>query len=257
MVSPLPSTVVVPCFNDEHVLPALWAALRSTCDRAMREWQFVFVDDGSTDDTFTALLRAACDDRAVSVLRHSGHCGIGAALRTAFAHVETPIVCTIDSRCTHPPDRISALATAIDRGADIAMVSVPPPRVCTTRRSFGLSLLYGQLVGRGEHDFYNCLLRAYRREVVTGISFRGDGISAVADLLVKATRAGYCVREIALPATDESDAAAAPPVGVVGRTPAQLLAFGTRGYRAVADAPNSPATESLLPDAARRSGWRR
>jgi len=79
----------------------------------------VVVDDGSTDDTFATLLCAARDEPWVSVLRHHANRGLGAALRTAFANVDTPIVCTIDSDCTYPPERLPELTALIEQGADI------------------------------------------------------------------------------------------------------------------------------------------
>lgn len=69
MVAPV--TVIVPCFNEEQGLPTLLerlCALRG-CDVA-RDWDVLFVDDGSTDETFTALLRAARDQPWIKVVRH-------------------------------------------------------------------------------------------------------------------------------------------------------------------------------------------
>jgi dolichol-phosphate mannosyltransferase len=95
---PIPDvTVVVPCFNEEDGLPTLLARLRAMRTGRASNWQFLFIDDGSTDDTFAALLRAARDEPSVSVLRHHENRGLGAALRTAFAT---------------PPRRSSARSTA-------------------------------------------------------------------------------------------------------------------------------------------------
>src|SRR5262245_36063723 len=111
-MDPIPApdvTVVVPCYNEADGLPTLLARLRAMRTGRASGWQFLFVDDGSTDDTFGALLRAARDESWVSVLRHHENLGLGAALRTGFANVSSPIVCTIDSDCTYPPERLPEL----------------------------------------------------------------------------------------------------------------------------------------------------
>ena len=199
-------TVVVPCFNEEAGLPALLARLRAMRTGRASHWQFLFVDDGSTDDTFSALLRAARDEPWVSVLRHHENRGLGAALRTAFANVSSPIICTIDSDCTYPPERLPELTALIEQGADIATASAWHPAATTTTEGSRFRLLlsrqvsgiYKQLIGQDVHTF-TCLFRAYRRELLEHVSFRGDGFSAVAELFLKAMLAGYVVREVPMP----------------------------------------------------------
>jgi len=204
---PIPDvTVVVPCFNEEDGLPTLLARLRAMRTGRASNWQFLFIDDGSTDDTFAALLRAARDEPWVSVLRHSENRGLGAALRTAFAHTTSPIICTIDSDCTYPPERLPELTALIEQGADIATASAWHPSATTTTQGSWLRLMlsrrvsgiYKQLIGQDVHTF-TCLFRAYRRSVLERISFRGDGFSAVAELFLKAMLEGCVVREVPMP----------------------------------------------------------
>jgi dolichol-phosphate mannosyltransferase len=199
-------TVVVPCFNEEEGLPSLLARLRAMRTGPASDWRFLFIDDGSTDDTFAALLRAARDEPWVSVVRHHENRGLGAALRTAFAQVDTPIVATIDSDCTYPPERLPELTALIEQGADIATASAWHPGVSATPEGSRLRALlsrrvsgiYKHLIGRDVHTF-TCLFRAYRREMLTRISFRGDGFSAVAELFLNAMLAGYTIREVPIP----------------------------------------------------------
>jgi dolichol-phosphate mannosyltransferase len=195
-------TVVVPCYNEADGLPSLLRRLRHMRRGRARDWNVVFVDDGSSDDTFGVLLRAARDEPWVSVLRHAENRGLGAALRTAFANVTSPIVCTIDSDCTYPPERLPELTALIERGADIATASAWHPATdnCEGSRmrlvlSRHVSGIYKQLIGQDVHTF-TCLFRAYRREVLQRIKFRGDGFSAVAELFLKAMLAGCVVREL-------------------------------------------------------------
>ena len=229
-------TVVVPCFNEEDSLPSLLARLRAMRSGPARDWQFLFVDDGSTDDTFARLLCAARDEAWVSVLRHPENSGVGAALRTAFAHVTSPIVCTIDSDCTYPPERLPELTALIEQGADIATAAAGQPPVSASAEADGsqlrwllnrrLSGVYTQLTGRDVHGF-TCLFRAYRRTVLERITFRSDGVSAVAELVLKAMIAGYTVREVVIPPEQSHRADSRPTVSDALLVHAHLLTLTT------------------------------
>jgi dolichol-phosphate mannosyltransferase len=179
------------------------ARLRAMRTGGAENWQVLFVDDGSADDTFGALLRAARDEPWVRVLRHHENCGLGAALRTGFAHARSPIICTIDSDCTYPPERLPELVKLVEDGADIATASAWHPSMTAAADGNRMRLLlsrqvsgiYKQLIGQDVHTF-TCLFRAYRRAVLERIAFRGDGFSAVAELFLKAILRGFTVREV-------------------------------------------------------------
>jgi dolichol-phosphate mannosyltransferase len=200
-----PVTVIVPCFNEVEALPALLQRLRAM-RRAPRtaDWHFLFVDDGSTDDSFAALLQAAHTEPGVEVVRLPENLGLGAALRVGFAQARSEIVCTLDSDCTYAPEHLPKLTQLIEEGADIATASawqnggdgdgtrLRPP---WNRR---LSAIYQRLVNHDVHTL-SCLFRAYRRTVLENVRFRSNGYSAVAEIALKAVLAGYNLRELPMP----------------------------------------------------------
>ena len=118
-----PVTVIVPCYNEEAGLPFLLERLRKMRANGANDWTFLFVDDGSSDGTFGALLRAAQDENWIEVVRHPENLGLGAALRTGFDHARSPVVCSIDSDCTYPPEKLPELTALIEGGAQIATAS--------------------------------------------------------------------------------------------------------------------------------------
>ncbi|MBI3782398.1 MAG: glycosyltransferase family 2 protein [Deltaproteobacteria bacterium] len=204
-----PVTVVIPCFNEQDGLPMLLERLRRMHQApATHDWHFLFVDDGSSDDTFRILLQATRDESWIEVLRHPQNMGLGAALRTGFAHVRSPIVCTMDSDCTYPPERLPELATLIRRGADVATASPWHPdnedsedSEGTTLRltlSRSASLVYRAMIGQEVHTF-TCLQRAYRLESLHALSFRADGFSAVAEIMLRSLMAGHKIAEVPMP----------------------------------------------------------
>ena len=198
-----PVTVIVPCFNEEAGLPTLLDRLRVMRRHpAAGSWHVLFVDDGSTDETFAALLRAARDESWIEVVRHHENLGLGAALRTGVGQARSPIICTIDSDCTYPPERLPELTALVERGADISTASAwhPESQEAEASRirlllSRAVSQVYKMLIGQDVYTF-TCLFRAYRRETLQRVRFRANGFSAVAEIMLKAMFAGLNVREV-------------------------------------------------------------
>jgi dolichol-phosphate mannosyltransferase len=197
-----PVTVIVPCYNEEAGLPFLLERLRKMRAHGAEDWSFLFVDDGSSDRTFSALLRAAQEEAWIEVVRHPENLGLGAALRTGFEHTRSPVVCSIDSDCTYPPEKLPELANLVRDGAHIVTASAWHPesdaaegsavRIWLSRMVSGL---YKLLIGQDVYTF-TCLFRAYDTEAVRRIRFRSSGFAAVAELMLRAMLNGYRVREV-------------------------------------------------------------
>ncbi|HXQ24628.1 MAG TPA: glycosyltransferase family 2 protein, partial [Candidatus Acidoferrales bacterium] len=193
---------IVPCLNEEAALPALLDRLRAMRSRRpTRSWRFLFVDDGSTDGTFAALLRTARDESWIEVVRHHERLGLGAALRTGFAHATSPAVCTMDSGCTYPPERLPELTALLGHDAAIVTASGGYADIAAATASDPLALnrtmapVYARLIGY-DASALTCLLRAYDRRVIQRLRFRANGFSAVGEILLRALLAGYPVREV-------------------------------------------------------------
>lgn len=197
-----PVTVIVPCYNEEAGLPFLLERLRKMRVRSANDWHFLFVDDGSSDGTFAALLRAAQDDPWIEVVRHPENLGLGAALRTGFEHARSPIVCTIDSDCTYPPEKLPELTAMVSEGAQIVTASAWHPESAAAEGSSirlwlsrMVSGLYKMLIGQDVYTF-TCLFRAYQTETIRRIRFRSSGFAAVAEIMLRAMLTGQRVSEV-------------------------------------------------------------
>lgn len=199
---PAPVTVIVPCYNEQDGLPSLLTRLAALQQDGGHGWDVLFVDDGSGDATFAQLLGSASRVPWARVLRHPTNLGLGAALRTGFACTVSPIVCTIDSDCTYPPERLPELVKLVEAGADIATASAwhPASRAAEGSRvrialSRVVSELYKLLIGQDVHTF-TCLFRAYRRDALERIRFRSDGFAAVAEIMLRGMLSGLRVGEV-------------------------------------------------------------
>lgn len=195
-------TLIVPCYNEEEGLPFLLGRLSRMRTHGALDWHCLFVDDGSSDGTFGVLLRAAQSCSWVGVVRHHENLGLGAALRTGFAQARSPIVCTIDSDCTYPPEQLPELVALVRAGAKIATASAWHPESAVAEGSWMrlwlsrmVSAVYKLLL---DHDLYTftCLFRAYDADAIRRIRFHSNGFAAVAEIVLRAILIGYTVREL-------------------------------------------------------------
>lgn len=198
-------SVLVPCWNEAEGLPSLFKRLRAVMAGREHNWEVIAINDGSSDKTGALLDAEARRSSWLRVIHHEGNQGLGAALRTGFAAVRGEIVCTIDSDCTYPPERLPEFVTRVERGADLVTASPWHPdnreaeaSALRVGLSKGASGVYRVMVGRTVHT-YTCLFRAYRRSRLAMIQFDSSGFSAVTEIMVKALLTGCRVEEVAMP----------------------------------------------------------
>lgn len=113
-------TLVMPVFNEEPVLPELFARLTALFD-AHRDiaWHAVLVNDGSRDNS-AALVRAqAARDPRFELLELSRNFGFQAALAAGLAHAKGDAVVTMDADLQDPPELILELVQAWQAGAEV------------------------------------------------------------------------------------------------------------------------------------------
>jgi dolichol-phosphate mannosyltransferase len=200
-------SIIVPCYNEVESIPTLKDQLLPVVDQLAqdRSVEVVFVDDGSVDGTWQALVGSFgdYDKGGVSFVfeRHAANQGLGAALRTGFAASKGAVVVTTDSDGTYSFSEIPSLLSCLSPDVDIvtaspyhpggSVVDVPAYRLILSR---GSSAIYRFLASWRVHT-YTCLFRAYRREVIQKVPFESNGFLAGTELMVKGMLAGYRVAE--------------------------------------------------------------
>jgi glycosyltransferase involved in cell wall biosynthesis len=97
--------VVVPCFNEEEVMPTFFSTVPSQLDAATGgSWQLIFVDDGSKDNTLAAIVSAHLADPRISCLQLSRNFGHQAALSAGLAFGHGDYIGIIDCDLQDPID---------------------------------------------------------------------------------------------------------------------------------------------------------
>jgi glycosyltransferase involved in cell wall biosynthesis len=168
-------SVVVPVHNEERSVALLLDEIASALEPLGREWEAVFVDDGSTDGSFAALTRLHAASDNVRVVRLRRNFGKATALAAGFEEAAGELIVTIDADLQDDPAEIPRLLAKLDEGFDLVSGWKARRRDRWSRRV--LSRIFNaatrRLSGVRLHDM-NCGLKAYRAEAVRGLSLYGE-----------------------------------------------------------------------------------
>jgi len=168
-------SVVVPVHNEERSIALLHEELQAALDPLGQDWEAVYVDDGSTDESFSALTRLHAREDNVRVVRLRRNFGKAAALAAGFAQASGELVVTIDGDLQDDPSEIPRLLAKLEEGFDLVSGWKARRRDPLTRRipSKLFNWVAGGMSGLRLHDM-NCGLKAYRAEVVRSLVLYGE-----------------------------------------------------------------------------------
>jgi undecaprenyl-phosphate 4-deoxy-4-formamido-L-arabinose transferase len=160
--------VVVTLYNEADSLDELYHRTVATLEPLDRPFELIFVDDGSTDATFSKLERIHAADPRVRAVRFKRNFGQHPAMHAGLARARGEIVVTMDGDLQNAPEDIPKLLAAVGSGYDVAS-----GRRVARRDSWGRTLpsrlingMLRRFTGVQISDF-GCAFNAYRREVVT------------------------------------------------------------------------------------------
>ncbi|GMV98242.1 MAG: glycosyl transferase family 2 [Phycisphaerae bacterium] len=112
-------SIVLPCYNESANIAELHQRLDQVAGRIDGEVEFVFVDDGSRDDTLALLKEVARNDPRVRVLGLSRNFGHQAALTAGLDYATGDAVVVMDADLQHPPELILDFITKWREGYDL------------------------------------------------------------------------------------------------------------------------------------------
>ncbi len=168
-------SVVVPLFNEAESIPDLSRQLRDVLQRQGGNYEVIFVDDGSTDNSYQILRDIHRINRRMKAIRFRRNFGKSAALAVGFTHAEGAIVVTMDADLQDDPAEIPNLVKKIREGYDLVSgwkkKRFDPITKTIPSRFF--NFVTSIMTGFKLHDF-NCGLKAYRNEVLKEIEVYGE-----------------------------------------------------------------------------------
>ena len=174
---PCDITIVVPLFNEDESIPELYAWIKRVMLEHNFSYEVLFVDDGSTDQSWSIIQKLSQEEEAVHGIKFRRNYGKSPALFCGFRSAKGGVVITMDADLQDSPDEIPELYRMItEDGYDLVsgykqkrydpISKTIPTKLfnATARKVSGIPNL---------HDF-NCGLKAYRLEVVKNIEVYGE-----------------------------------------------------------------------------------
>jgi len=170
-------SIVIPLFNEDESLPELTAWIAKVMQEHRFTYELLFVDDGSTDNSWAIIEELKQEYPAVRAIKFRRNYGKSAALNVAFEAAQGEVIITMDADLQDSPDEIPLLYKRIkEEKLDLIsgwkkkrydpLSKTIPTKIynAATRKMSGIHNL---------HDF-NCGLKAYRKEVVKNIEVYGE-----------------------------------------------------------------------------------
>jgi len=168
-------SVVVPLLNEQDNIGPLYEQITETLTDVY-DYEIIFVDDGSSDNSFDILAKLQKPDARIRVICFRKNFGQTAALSAGFAHARGKVIVAIDADLQNDPADIPEMIAKLDEGFDVvsgwrkkrhdnAVTRLLPSKIA--------NWLISRITGVKLHD-YGCTLKVYRRDVLEEIKLYGE-----------------------------------------------------------------------------------
>jgi len=170
MIDSLQVSVVIPVFNEELVLHEFYPRLKKEAESWGKSYELLFVDDGSTDNSFELICKWKKIDSNIRVVKFTRNFGQQAAVLAGFRESRGNIVVQIDSDLQNPPEEIKKLLGAFTDEVDL-VVTIPRKRRDSSLRIVGSKVLHSlaQALFGNRFKLNLSSFRAMRRSVIEKI----------------------------------------------------------------------------------------
>lgn len=163
-------SVVIPLFNEHEVFPLLIAELQRVCNSIGKSYEIIFVDDGSTDDTYFLIEKASQSSPNVKAIRFSRNFGHQAAFNAGMDFSTGGMILTMDGDLQHPPALIPKFVQSIEEGFDIVIGERIRNKQNSALRSFIGRFFYKFLSAITNLEFKNVSdFAIYNRRVISAL----------------------------------------------------------------------------------------
>ena len=188
-------SIIVPVLNEEGSLDKFYKETTKSLNE-YSNWEIIFIDDGSDDESYNIMRKLAEKDNRVSIIQFFKNFGKADALSEGFKQANGDVIITIDADLQDDPAEIPRLVEKIQEGWDVVSGWKKDRKDPISKRlpSKLFNMVTRFLTGIKIHDF-NCGLKAYRRKVVKSIDIYG-GLHRYIPAI--AGQKGFSITEIAV-----------------------------------------------------------
>lgn len=169
-------SVVIPVYNEADNLKTLYSKLKEVMDSLGKEYEIIFIDDGSRDGSVEILREIAEKDERVRIIEFAKNFGQTAAISAGIKYASGEYIILMDADLQNDPTDIPRLIEKIRDGYDLVSgwrKKRSDPFFTRTLPSKIANFLIALLTQVKLHDF-GCTLKVYRRELLGDINLYGE-----------------------------------------------------------------------------------
>lgn len=109
-------SLIVPCYNEQEALPIFYQETKKILEGMKVEYELIFINDGSKDNTLSILKELAAQDKDVSFLSFSRNFGKEAAMYAGFCNAHGDYVAVMDADMQDPPSLLPEMLRILETG---------------------------------------------------------------------------------------------------------------------------------------------
>lgn len=168
-------SIIIPAKDEERSILPLYKKITSEIKKLNKTYEIIFIDDGSSDSTYSEIIKITKINKNVKVIKHRGNFGKSTALQNGFDSSRGEIIITMDADLQDDPKEIQNFIKKIEEGYDLVSgwKKKRNDPITKTFPSKVINLAIRILTGLKIHDV-NCGFKAYKREVVKNLNLYGD-----------------------------------------------------------------------------------
>jgi glycosyltransferase involved in cell wall biosynthesis len=169
-------SVIIPVFNEEENILPLYEKLTSVLERVAKDYEVIFIDDGSSDDTLSILKPICKKDPRIKFISFSRNYGQTSALSAGIDFSKGKIIIPMDGDLQNDPEDIPSLLQKIEEGYDVVSgwrKFRKDPFLNRRLPSIIANKIISLIGGVRLHD-YGCTLKAYRKDILKNIRLYGE-----------------------------------------------------------------------------------
>ena len=169
-------SVVIPIYNEEENVDPLYREIAAAVDGKYKDFEIIFINDGSVDRSFHQLKTLNQEDPRVKIINFRKNFGQSTAISAGFDYCKGDIVVTLDGDMQNDPADIPLIVEKVMEGYDIVngWRKNRKDKLFTKKipSFFGNKLI--SFITRVKLHDYGCTLRGFKREVVKNLKLYGE-----------------------------------------------------------------------------------
>jgi dolichol-phosphate mannosyltransferase len=166
---------VIPTYNEQETIFGLCSQIHEVCKLQFLQYEVIFVDDGSTDNSWKSITQLAGQDQRVMGVRFRRNFGKADALQAGIDASSGSWIITMDADLQDEPAEIPRFLDRMNQGADVVSGWKKARNDPWHKRlpSWIFNRLVSRLTGVRLHD-HNCGFKSYRREIFDEVRLYGE-----------------------------------------------------------------------------------